>query len=310
MRRSIVLAIVTLALTACEKSKEQPPPPAASVQPVAVVSVPVQLPASAAPSATAAAVPALGLFADKLPAGLVDYSIPTLDLETMKRSRDTDTQADKALKRKDYAEATRLYVEALKIDPANRGARFRLARTLVLNEQGDAAIGVLDQFYRANDCFACQGLLLKAAQTKDFAPIAARPEFKERTENVGKKLPTIEAAARQVLTWLGDPRMDNLPSIVDSRTFIVLEQPGVGFKQFLGVKAFLEYVVDDEKKNFPDGRKWGGRIGPPNGMSYKCPNECCEINTYESPGRRNVLRQLCFTPQGGVAIALSKLKVD
>ena len=45
-------------------------------------------------------------------------------------------------------------------------------------------------------------------------------------------------------------------------------------------------------------------------MSYKCPNECCKINTYESPGGRNVLRQLCFTPQGGVAIALSKLKED
>ena len=45
-------------------------------------------------------------------------------------------------------------------------------------------------------------------------------------------------------------------------------------------------------------------------MSLECKNECCDVDTYDPPGGRSVLRQLCFTPQGNAATALFKIKVD
>jgi hypothetical protein len=179
----------------------------------------------------------------------------------------------------------------------------------VLNGQLEAGLGVIDQFYRAEDCYPCKGLLFEMTQDKDFAPVRARPEFKERTQDAGKRLLTVERAAEVVLKWLGKPQLDNLTPFADTRTFMVLEQAGVGFKQFKGAKAFIEYVVDQEKEHFPKGRKWGGKIGAPTGMYYKCPNECCEIDTYEDYRDRSVLRQLCFKTKGNVAISLYKLKV-
>jgi hypothetical protein len=45
-------------------------------------------------------------------------------------------------------------------------------------------------------------------------------------------------------------------------------------------------------------------------MSLDCKNECCDVDTYDPPRDRSVLRQICFVPQGNVATALYKLKVD
>lgn len=311
VRPSSIALLAALALSACSKD-EAPPAPVPSAAPTAPAPPPapsVAAPATAAASATETKA-SEGLFADKLPTGLPPLDFSPKDVATMKKSTDLDTKAAKARKRKDYDEATRLFVEALEIDPGNTGARYGLARALVLAGKADASLAVLDQLYRAEDCYPCEGLLLEAARDNDFAAVADRAEFKERTEGIGKKLPTFEHAAKQVLKWLDRPSLDDMPPLVDSRTFIVLERPGAGFKMFKGAEAFIEYVVDNGEANFPHGRKWGGTLGPPLGMSYKCPNECCEINTYEPPGKRNVLRQMCFKAKGNAAIALYKLKVS
>lgn len=316
MQQSRFSMVTMLVLVACQQ--EQPAPTVIEV-PVPVLSPSVAATAgtsapapTAAVGASAAPEPARvgGLFAEQLPKGLPPFDLTSVDLDVMTQSTDLDTEAGKALKRKEYAKAVEQYVEALKVDPGNRGARYNLARALVLNGQHDAGLGVLDQFYQAQGCYPCEALLYKASRDRDFAAIQSRPEFKERTENAGKRLLTIEYAAKVVLAWLEKPQLDNLTPLADSRTFMVLEQKGVGFKQFRGAKAFIEYVVDNEKENFPKGRIWGGKIGPPTGMSYRCPNECCEIDTYEAPRRRSVLRQLCFSAQGNVAVSLYKLKVD
>jgi hypothetical protein len=96
---------------------------------------------------------------------------------------------------------------------------------------------------------------------------------------------------------------------VTTRTDIVLQTPA-GYKQFRGAGAFIEYVVTDAKKNFPKGRKWGPTVGPPVGMSVDCKGNCCDVDTYDPPGGRSVLRQICFKTQGNAAIALYKVKVD
>jgi hypothetical protein len=96
---------------------------------------------------------------------------------------------------------------------------------------------------------------------------------------------------------------------VDERTHIVLQTPK-GYTQLRGARAFVEYVVDDAKENFPDGRKWGPTLGPPLGMSLECKGTCCDVNTHDAPSGRSVLRELCFKHQGNAAVALYKVKVD
>lgn len=299
----VLAAALLLPLLACKKDETKSE---AAVTPSVATALP-------APSASVAAEPAKpkGLFEDQIPDGLAPLDLSPLDVPTMKKSTDTDTKAATARKAKQYAKATELYLEALKTDPGNRPARYNLARTLILDDKHDAGLAVLDQLYRVEEqCWRCEGLLLRAAQEKDFGAVHDRPEFKERTSlpNVGKTLPKFEPAAKMVLGWLGNPTMDNLPPLVDSRTFIILQRKGSAFKMFKGAQAFVDYVQD--KSNFPNGRKWGGVVGPPMGMSYKCPNECCEISSYDPPGRRNLLQRMCFKAQGGVAVALNKLVVS
>ncbi|HEY6726737.1 MAG TPA: hypothetical protein VI197_22040 [Polyangiaceae bacterium] len=63
---------------------------------------------------------------------------------------------------------------------------------------------------------------------------------------MGRRLPTIPLAAKQILPWLHTPRLDNMPPLVDVRTHIVLHK---------GAGAFVEYVTVEGKKHFPKGRK-------------------------------------------------------
>ena len=321
MRRPTFMFTIPLTLLACDLlESEQSAPAPTAIQ----IPVPILAPASSAsstsagtaqvapetPTAPSAPAAPVGLFADKLPTGLPALDLAPVSVDTMKKSTELDTAAGKARDAKDYAKAIGLYTEALEADPGNRFARYDLARTFVLDSKPEAGLALLDQLFRAPDCYRCQGLLLRAAQEKDFASLAERPEFKERTQGVGQRLPTVEHAVKQVLAWLGDPKLSNLPPLVDSRTFIVLHQKSAGYRQFKGVEAFLDYAVTHEKENFPRGKKWGGKIGPPDGLSYKCPNECCEIDSYEPPRRRSILRQICFKTEGSVAVALYKLQVD
>jgi hypothetical protein len=100
-----------------------------------------------------------------------------------------------------------------------------------------------------------------------------------------------------------------MPPLVDHRTHIVLRTPD-GYKQLHGAGAFIDYVVTNGKENFPNGRKWGPTIGPPLGMSLECQGTCCDVDTYDPPNGRSVLRELCFKHQGNAAVALYKVKVD
>lgn len=312
MSRSIALLVGCCWLLAGCKKEESPAPAASVAAAAAPAPAPAPTPSAAvAPALSAAPAPEkpTGLFADKLPEGLAPLDVAPLDVATMTKSTDLDTAANDARKAKDFVKAKQLYLDALKTDPGNHAARYNLARTLIMEGQVDSGLAVLDQLFRAEDCYVCQGLLLRAAQEKDFKPAANRPEFKERTSTAGKTLPTFQRAAEQLIKWLDKPSLDNLPPTVDTRTFIVL-QDAKGFHKFKGVKALLEYVVDDEKKNFPKGRKWGPTLGPPLGMSLDCKNECCDVNTYDPPRDRSVLRQICFTAQGNVATSLFKLKAD
>lgn len=266
---------------------------------------------NAAPSASASASPLEppALFEDKLPAGLPPVDRTAVAVEFLKKAAKQEDDASKAREAKDYAKAIQLYIEALKTDPGYPEARYNLARTLILDGQVDAGVAVLDQLFRVEDCYRCEGLLLRAAQEKDFANAKGRPDFKARTEGVGKRLPTIPLAAKQILPWLHAPRLDNMPPLVDVRTHIVLQTPK-GYVQLRGAGAFVEYVTVDGKKNFPKGRKWGPTLGPPLGMSLECKGDCCDVDTYDPPGDRSVLRQICFKHQGNAAVALYKVKVD
>jgi len=261
------------------------------------------------PSASVGAFEPPALFEDKLPPGLPPIGRTAVAVEFLKKAAKQEDDASTARKAKEYSKAIQLYIEALKTDPGYPEARYNLARTLILDGQLDAGLGVLDQLYRVKDCYRCQGLLLRAAQEADFVNAKGRPDFKERTEGVGKGLPSVPLAAKQILPWLHDPRLDNMPPLVDVRTHIVLQTPE-GYVQLRGAGAFVEYVTVDGKQHFPKGRKWGPTLGPPLGMSLKCAGDCCDVDSYDPPGGRSVLRQLCFKHQGNAAVALYKVKVD
>ena len=230
-------------------------------------------------------------------------------VEFLKKAAKQEDDASKAREAKDYSKAIQLYIEALKTDPGYPEARYNLARTLMLDGQVDAGVAVLDQLFRVKDCYRCEGLLLRAAQEADFASAGGRADFKARTEGVGKRLPTVPLAAQQILPWLHAPRLDNMPPLVDVRTHIVLQTPE-GYVQLKGAGAFVEYVTVEGKKHFPKGRKWGPTLGPPLGLSLECNGDCCDVDTYDPPNGRSVLRQLCFKHQGNAAVALYKVKVD
>lgn len=274
-------------------------------------------PAASAPAASASANSSANagppeppaLFADKLPAGLPPIDRTAVAVEFLKKAAKQEDDARKAREAKEYATAIQLYIDALETDPGYPEARYNLARTLILDGQLDAGVAVLDQLFRVKDCYRCEGLLLRAAQEKDFANAKGRADFKARTEGVGKRLPTIPLAAKQMLPWLHDPRLDNMPPLVDVRTHIVLQTPS-GYVQLKGAGAFVEYVTVDGEKHFPKGRKWGPTLGPPLGMSLECNGDCCDVDTYDPPGDRSVLRQICFKHQGNAAVALYKVKVD
>lgn len=279
----------------------------ASETPAAAVSAAPS--ASASASATAGPLEPPALFEDKLPVGLPPVDRTAVAVEFLKKAAKQEDDASKAREAKDYSKAIQLYIEALKTDPGYPEARYNLARTLILAGQVDAGVAVLDQLFRVKDCYRCEGLLLRAAQEKDFANAKGRADFKARTEGVGKRLPTIPLAAKQLLPWLHAPGLDNMPPLVDVRTHIVLQTPQ-GYVQLRGAGAFVEYVTADGKKNFPNGRKWGPTLGPPLGMSLECKGDCCDVDTYDPPGDRSVLRQICFKHQGNAAVALYKVKVD
>lgn len=264
---------------------------------------------SVAPSASAVPEEPKALFADQLPEGLVPVDRTPVPVSALKKAAKQEDDASKARKSKDYEKAIPLYLEALKTDPGYPAARYNLARTLILDDQVEAGLGVLYQLFRVKDCFRCEGLLLRAAQEKDFKKAHSRPEFKELTEGIGKRLPTISHAAKQVIAWLDAPSLDNMPPLVDERTFIVLQTPK-GYEQLRGAGAFVDYVVKNGKENFPKGRKWGPTLGPPLGMSLECKGTCCNVDTYDPPRGRSVLRELCFKHQGNAAVALYKVKVD
>lgn len=265
--------------------------------------------ASASASASAPPLEPPALFEDKLPSGLPPVDRTAVAVEFLKKAAKQEDDASKAREAKEYAKAIQLYIAALKTDPGYPEARYNLARTLILDGQVDAGVAVLDQLFRVKDCYRCEGLLLRAAQEKDFANAKGRADFKARTEGVGKRLPTIPLAAQQMLPWLHAPRLDNMPPLVDVRTHIVLQTPD-GYVQLKGAGAFVEYVTVDAKKHFPKGRKWGPTLGPPLGMSLECKGDCCDLDTYDPPGGRSVLRQLCFKHQGNAAVALYKVKFD
>lgn len=286
------------------------PTPASAVSVATAASAPAAAGSTAASaSAAVGAAEPPGLFADKLPAGLPPVDRTAVAVELLKKAAKQEDDASKARTAKDYSRAIQLYIDALKTDPGYPEARYNLARTLILDGQVDAGVGVLDQLFRVKDCYRCEGLLLRAAQEKDFANAKGRADFKARTEGVGKRLPTIPVAARQILPWLHDPRLDNMPPLVDVRTHIVLQTPA-GYVQLKGAGAFVEYVTVDGKKNFPKGRKWGPTAGPPMGMSLDCKGDCCDVDTYDPPNGRSVLRQICFKHQGNAAVALYKVKAD
>src|SRR5512138_2904402 len=176
VKRSAFVLLTTIALMACKR--EQSTPSTTGLQASAPLATGTVAPAAVNASAAPAPVAPAGLFAEQLPKGLPEFDRTPVELDVMNRSTGVDTEADKARKRKDYAKAIELYVEALKVDPGNRGARYYLASTLVLNGQLEAGLGVIDQFYRAEDCYPCKGLLFEMTQDKDFAPVRARPEFK------------------------------------------------------------------------------------------------------------------------------------
>lgn len=264
---------------------------------------------SASPSASAEPAEPRALFADKLPEGLVPVDRTPVPVSKMKTAAKQEDDASKARKAKDYKKAILLYLEALRTDPGYPAARYNLARTLILDDQVEAGLGVLYQLFRVKDCFRCEGLLLRAAQEKDFKKAHDRPEFKELTEDIGKRLPTISHAAKQIIRWLDAPSLDNMPPLVEERTYIVLQTPK-GYEQLRGAGAFVDYVVTNGRKNFPNGRKWGPTVGPPVGMSLECTGDCCDVDTYDPPRGRSVLRQLCFKHQGNAAVALYKVKVD
>jgi len=266
---------------------------------------------AAGPSVRASAGPfePPALFADQLPKGLPPVDRTAVAVEFLKKAAKQEDDASKARAAKEYPKAIQLYIEALQTDPGYPEARYNLARTLILDGQLDAGLAVLDQLFRVKDCYRCEGLLLRAAQEEDFANAKGRADFKARTEGVGKRLPTIPLAAKQILPWLHAPRLDNMPPLVDARTHIVLQTPA-GYVQLKGAGAFVEYVNVDAKKNFPKGRKWGPTVGPPLGMSLECNGDCCDVNSYDPPNGRSVLRQICFKHQGNAAVALYKVKVD
>jgi len=301
---------VLLALLACKQSKHEraddkataSASPAAKA-PAPAPSVPATTTASAAPNTPD------GLFADKLPDGLPPVDRSPVPVETLKKAAKLEDDATKARKAKNYDQAVQLYIESLKADPGYPAGRYNLARTLVLAGKVESGLAVLDQLYRTQDCYRCEGLLLRAAQEKDFASARSRPEFAERTQGIGKQLPTVLHAAKLVIPWLHAPSLNNMPPLVTTRTQIVLQTPK-GYEQFRGAGAFIEYVVTDGRKNFPKGRKWGPDIGPPSGMSVECKDNCCDISTYDPPQGRSILRQICFLTDGNAATALSKIKVD
>lgn len=265
--------------------------------------------ASANASASTGAFEPPALFQDKLPPGLPPIDRTAVAVEFLKKAAKQEDDASKAREAKDYSKAIQLYIEALKTDPGYPEARYNLARTLILDGQLDAGLAVLDQLFRVKDCYRCEGLLLRAAQEPDFANAKSRADFKARTEGVGKRLPTIPLAAKQILPWLHAPHLDNMPPLVDVRTHIVLQTPE-GYVQLKGAGAFVEYVSVDAKKHFPKGRKWGPTLGPPLGMSLECNGDCCDVDSYDPPNGRSVLRQICFKHQGNAAVALYKVKVD
>ncbi|HEY6726736.1 MAG TPA: hypothetical protein VI197_22035 [Polyangiaceae bacterium] len=45
-------------------------------------------------------------------------------------------------------------------------------------------------------------------------------------------------------------------------------------------------------------------------MSLESKGDCCDVDTYDPPNGRSVLRQICFKHQGNDAVALYKVKVD
>lgn len=284
------------------RDSEESASPSASI-----VAAPASTPS--AQSNISAATEPKGLFEDQLPKGLVPVDRTPVSVEALKLAAKQEDIASKTRNAKDYKKAIPLYLEALRTDPGFPAARYNLARTLILDNQVEAGLGVLYQLFRVKNCFRCEGLLLRAAQEKDFANAHDRPEFKELTEGIGKKLPTVPFAAKQMIAWLDTPRLDNMPGVIDERTHIVLQTPEA-FEQIEGAGAFIEYVVTDGKKNFPRGRKWGPTIGPPLGMSLECKGTCCSVDTYDPPNGRSVLRELCFRHQGNAAISVFKIKVD
>ncbi len=306
--RTLVFAVAVLVGTtmACKLLKrgasDEDASPSASG-----VAVPVPTP-SATPNVSAVAEPQ-GLFEDYLPKGLVPVDRSPVPVSALASAAKQEDAASKARNAKRYDEAIALYLDALRTDPGFPAARYNLARTLILDGQVEAGLAVLYQLHRVKNCFRCEGLLLRAAQEKDFANARDRLEFKELTEGIGKKLPTIAFAAKQVIAWLDAPRLDNMPGVVDERTFIVLQTPK-GYQKIRGAGAFIDYVVTHGKENFPKGRKWGPSVGPPLGMSLECKGTCCNVDSYDPPKGRSVLRELCFKHQGNAAVALYKVKVD
>ena len=315
MARHFTLVVATMALAcaimACKLLDKDSTKSASTADSAASASASASARALSSNAASASAPPLEppGLFQDKLPAGLVPIDRTAVAVEFLKRAAKQEDDASKARQAKDYANAIKLYIQALRTDPGYPEARYNLARTLILDNQVDAGLAVLDQLFRVKDCFRCEGLLLRAAQEKDFEHAHGRADFKARTEGVGKRLPTIARAAKQMLTWLDTPRLDNMPPLVDVRTHIVLQTPA-GYVQLRGAGAFVEYVVADEKQHFPKGRKWGPSVGPPLGMSLDCKGTCCDVETYDPPRGRSVLREICFKHQGNAAVALYKVKVD
>jgi hypothetical protein len=84
-----------------------------------------------------------GLFEDQLPEGLVPVDRTPVPVALLKTAAKQEDDASKARNAKDYKKAIALYLEALETDPGYPAARYNLARTLILNEQVEAGLGVL-----------------------------------------------------------------------------------------------------------------------------------------------------------------------
>ncbi len=269
---------------------------------------------SAEPAVVSSAEPASGAVAEGVDpnyptiSGVPDLDRTVVDSDRHRKARGHNGTALKHHKKKRWDEAIGEYTQGLKENPGHVLMRFNLGCAYALNGDRANALKILEQFSAADDCFDCQGRLVRATKDTDYKSLWSDPEFIQLTQGANMPKVKYKAVARRFLKNMNKAYWALMKKTVDSgRAFAVN-----GKKSSLG-----DLLITDGSALARWKVKLGGKaaqMGPHMNdiSSIKCKGNCCTYKYEHNDMYERVaeIDTVCFETVSPDEVYLRRIKIS